>query len=83
MQEDALKVKAARDPVQAENAAAYSGPAYLPAVCGNSDFTIFIFEMSTVASMCRNIAASRRLLHSKSTSCRCRRAAPPRAGQPS
>ena len=34
-----------------ENAFNYSGPAYLPAVSGNSDFTIFIFETSTVPSM--------------------------------
>src|SRR5262249_30357436 len=36
-----------------------SGPAYLPAVCGNIDLTIFMREMSVVASMCRKIAASR------------------------
>ena len=37
----------------------HSGPAYFPAVAGNIDLTIFIFEMSTVASMCRKTAASR------------------------
>src|SRR5215467_7415015 len=37
----------------------HSGPAYLPALCGNIDLTIFILEISTVASMCRKIAASR------------------------
>jgi hypothetical protein len=37
----------------------YSGPAYFPAVWGNIDLTIFIREMSVVASMCRKIAASR------------------------
>ena len=36
-----------------------SRPAYLPAVCGNSDLMILNLEMSTVASMCRKIAASR------------------------
>jgi hypothetical protein len=37
----------------------HSGPAYFPAVAGNIDLTIFIFEMSTVASMCKKMAASR------------------------
>src|SRR3972149_4591466 len=37
----------------------HSGPAYLPAVCGNMDLMILNFEISTVASMCRNMTASR------------------------
>src|SRR5262249_166016 len=37
-----------------------SGPAYLPAVCGNIALTILNFETSTVPSMCGKIAASRR-----------------------
>src|SRR5262249_61494389 len=37
----------------------HSGPAYLPAVAGNIDLTILNFEISTVASICKKIAASR------------------------
>src|SRR5262249_57907534 len=45
----------------AANVILYSGPAYLPAVSGNIDLTIFIFEMSAVASMCKKMAASRKI----------------------
>ena len=41
-------------------APSYSGPAYFPAVCGNIAFTIFSRETSTVPSICRKIAASRK-----------------------
>jgi hypothetical protein len=46
----------------------YSGPAYLPALCGNIDFTILKREMSTVASMWRKIAASRKIFSTPKSS---------------
>src|SRR6266436_1193503 len=46
----------------------HSGPAYAPAVAGNIDLTILSFEMSTVASMCRNIVASRKIFSTPKSS---------------
>src|SRR4029453_7137163 len=46
----------------------HSGPAYLPAVAGNIDLTILNFEMSTVASMCRKMAASRKIFSTPKSS---------------
>ena len=45
-----------------------SGPAYFPAVAGNIDLMILNFEMSAVASMCRKIAASRKIFSTPKSS---------------
>src|SRR5262249_7829037 len=45
-----------------------SGPAYLPAVAGKSNFTILNLEMSTVASMCMKMAASRKIFSTPKSS---------------
>src|SRR5262249_39777049 len=46
----------------------HSGPAYVPAVAGNIALTILSFEMSTVASMCRKMAASRKIFSTPKSS---------------
>jgi hypothetical protein len=47
---------------------AHSGPAYIPAVSGNRDFAILKSDTSTVASMCRYTAASRKYFSTPTSS---------------